>query len=259
MLNTKITSTEMLLGGGYSDYCFHALHSLPVQDHFFIRIQQQLIQRPQQVRIVQEAAAVDFNFRQRVLHERQACADGAVLSADFFGDDRLGADSAADDDLLEVKDSLDVADHVGDFPGEGFENRIDARVILVDRFEGNCPVLRVLGSQFQVHLFDQSDSRTGHAVHILKGWLAGLLHHEAQFAGLEIFALIELAFKDQPAADAGPKHKRQPVLDARKIPEPQFGQGSGFSVIDDRKRHTKFRLKFLDEGNAVQKWQCSPE
>lgn len=71
-----------------------------VHCHLIIRIQQQLVQRPQQIRIIHEAAAVDFDFRQCAFHERQPGADGAVLFADFFGYDWLRADHSADDDAF---------------------------------------------------------------------------------------------------------------------------------------------------------------
>ena len=44
---------------------------LNVRNYLFIRIQQKLIQGPQQIRIIQEATGVDFNFRQGIRHERQ--------------------------------------------------------------------------------------------------------------------------------------------------------------------------------------------
>ena len=72
------------------------------------------------------------------------------------------------------RNGLDVADHIGDFSGEDFENRIDTRIFLIDCFEGSSAVLRILSPQLDVHFFDESNCRTGHAVHILKGGLAGL-------------------------------------------------------------------------------------
>ena len=71
--------------------------------------------------------------------------------------------------------------------------------------------------------------------------------------------MIELAFKYQPSSDAGPEHKRQAVLDAFQVAEPQFGQSSRFAVIDDRDGNLKFRLEYFDEGNAIEERQRSAE
>ena len=76
------------------DACFSDVHC-----HLLIRIQQHLVQRPEQIRIIQEATTLDLNFRQGGRQERQLCTDGAVLFADFFGYDWLRADPSADDDL----------------------------------------------------------------------------------------------------------------------------------------------------------------